>query len=43
MSKISEIRKIVIQYIAGGNIDPNNEREVEKFDDLLRQLNLQST
>lgn len=43
MNKIADLRKIIIQYIAGGNINPDNEREVEKFDDLLRELNLRST
>lgn len=43
MNKIAEIRKIIIQYIAGGNIDPNNEKEVTKFDELLRELALKST
>lgn len=38
MNKIAEIRKIIIQYIASGNIDPNNEGEVEKFSELLRTL-----
>lgn len=43
MSKISEIKKIVIQYIASGNVDPENEKEVEKFSELLRELDLRST
>ena len=43
MNKIAEIRKLVIQYIASGNIDPNNEKEIEKFSELIRVLDLRST
>jgi len=43
MSKISDIRKIIIQYIASGNIDPDNDKEVERFSELIRQLELRST
>jgi len=43
MSKISEIRKIILQYIASGSVNPNDEKEIEKLDRILRELDLRST
>jgi hypothetical protein len=43
MNKIEEIKKLVIHYIASGNINPNDERQIEKFSDLLRELYSQSS
>jgi len=42
MNKIAEIRKIILQYVAG-NVNPNDEKEIEKMDKILRELNLRST
>ena len=42
MSKISEIREIVLEYIAE-NIDLSDKKMVAKFDDFFRQLELKST
>lgn len=37
--KLEEIKKIIIEYIVE-NVDPENEEEVKKFDELLRLLEL---
>lgn len=42
MSKISELREIVLEYIFE-NVDIGNKKEVARFDELLRVLDLQST
>ena len=45
MSKISELREIVLEYIAE-NVDLSDKKLVAKFDELFRQLRqseLQST
>ncbi len=42
MNKITDLRKIIVEYIAG-NVDPNNEREIGRFSELLRLLDLRST
>lgn len=43
MNKIAEIRKIILQYIASGSVNPNDEKEIEKLDRILRELALRST
>ena len=45
MSKFSELKEIVLEYIAG-NVDLSNKKEVARFDEVIRQLGqleLQST
>jgi len=37
MSKISELREIVIQYIAG-NVDPDDIKTIKRFDEVLERL-----
>lgn len=37
MSKISELKEIVLEYIAE-NVDLSNKKEVARFDEVLRQL-----
>jgi len=42
MSKIIEIRKIILQYIAG-SVSPDDEKKIEKLEQVLRELALKST
>lgn len=42
MSKIIEIRKIILQYVAG-SVDSGDEKEIEKLEKILRELALRST
>jgi len=42
MSKISEIREIVLEYVAE-YVDLSDKKLVAKFDELFRVLDLQST
>jgi len=42
LNKIADIRKIILQYIAG-NVNPNDEKELERLDKILRELDLRST
>lgn len=42
MNKIAGLRRIIIEYIAG-NVDPDNEKEIERFSELLRELDLRSS
>jgi len=42
LNKIAEIRKIILQHIAG-NVNPTDEKELEKLDKILRELALRST
>ena len=39
--KKEELKKIIMQYIAE-NIDPEDEKLVKKFDELLKQLELKN-
>ncbi len=42
MSKISDLKEIVLEYIKF-NVDPGDIKTLERFDEVLRELDLRST
>jgi len=42
MGKISDLREIILEYIFE-NVDIDNKKEVARFDEVLRVLDLQSS
>jgi len=39
--KLEELKEILLEYIAG-NVDPSDTKMVKKFDELLKELDLQN-